>query len=236
MQVKTRPNTLRGFLQLAFPEQRVPPTPESAVRLLKLYSTRGTNAVHSRCAVGAAAQDWPTPHSYRRTSMTSRRNAFILAFVLVLCAPLTVSGLVSPERQPAAGASSCPTADSAAVMRAVGRFHEILSTGDTTGLDALLAPDLKVLEGGTVENRQEYLSQHLPEDIEFTKAVNEKRASTSYTCEGNVAWLVTTSTASGNFKGRAIDSVGAELMILSRTQEGWKIRAIHWSSARRQPR
>lgn len=168
--------------------------------------------------------------------MTSRRNAFILAFVLVLCAPRTVSGLVSPGRQPAAGASSCRTADSAAVMRAVGRFHAILSTGDTTGLDALLAPDLKVLEGGTVENRQEYLSHHLPEDIEFAKAVNEKRASISYTCEGNVAWLVTTSTASGNFKGRAIDSVGAELMILSRTQKGWKIRAIHWSSARRQPR
>ena len=33
-------------------------------------------------------------------------------------------------------------------MRVVGRFHGILSTGDTTGLDALLAPDLKVLEGG----------------------------------------------------------------------------------------
>jgi len=121
-------------------------------------------------------------------------------------------------------------------MRVVGGFHEILSTGDTIGLNTLLAPDLRVLEGGTVENRQEYLSHHLSEDIEFAKAVIEKRASISYTCEGNVAWLVSTSSATGNFNGRAINSVGAELMILSRAQKGWKIRAIHWSSARRQPR
>lgn len=121
-------------------------------------------------------------------------------------------------------------------MRVVGRFHEILSTGDTLGLNALLAPDLRVLEGGTVENRHEYLSHHLSEDIKFAKAVIEKRASISYTCEGNVAWLVSTSTVSGNFNGRVIDSVGAELIILKRTQNSWKIRAIHWSSAKRQPR
>jgi len=121
-------------------------------------------------------------------------------------------------------------------MRVAGRFHEILSTGDTTGIQALLAPDMKVLEGGGVENRQEYISHHLSEDIEFAKAVNEKKTSISYTCDGNVAWLVSTSTSTGTFNGRPIDSVGAELMILNRTTKGWKIRAIHWSSARRQPR
>ena len=169
--------------------------------------------------------------------MTSRRKVFPLAFVLVLLgAPRELSALIPFQRQPAASPSSCRAADSAAAIRVVGRFHEILSTGDTAGLNALLAPDLKVLEGGTVENRQEYLSHHLSEDIEFAKAVNEKRTSNSYVCEGNAAWLVSTSTATGNFKGRPIDSVGAELMILSRTKKGWKIRAIHWSSARRRPR
>jgi hypothetical protein len=121
-------------------------------------------------------------------------------------------------------------------MRVVARFHGILSTGDTAGLDALLASDLKVLEGGGIENRQEYLAHHLSEDIAFAKAVSEKKTSISYTCDGSVAWLVSTSTATGTFNGRPIDSVGAELMILSRTKNGWKIRAIHWSSARRQPR
>ncbi len=168
--------------------------------------------------------------------MISRRSLFPLAFVLVLGAPRTLSALILTERQSVGSAFSCRAADSTSVMRAVGRFHEILSTGDTTGLSALLAPDLRVLEGGGVENRQEYLSHHLSEDIAFAKAVNEKKTSFSYTCDGNVAWLVSTSTSTGTFNGRSIDSVGAELMILSRTNKGWKIRAIHWSSARRQPR
>ncbi len=168
--------------------------------------------------------------------MTSRRKVSLLGFILVLAAPRALSGLIPAQRLPAARASACRAADSAAAMRVASRFHEILKMGDTTGIQALLAPDLRVLEGGAVEIRQEYLSHHLSDDIEFAKAVNEKRTSISYTCEGNVVWLVSTSTTTGNFSGRAIDSVGAELMILSRTQMGWKIRVIHWSSARRQPR
>jgi hypothetical protein len=168
--------------------------------------------------------------------MTSRRKVSLLGFVLVFGAPRALSGLISAQRQHAARASSCRAADSTAAMRVVSRFHEILKTGDTTGIQALLAPDLRVLEGGTVENRREYLSHHLSEDIEFAKAVNDKHTSVSSMCEGDVAWLVSTSTATGNFNGRPIDSVGAELMVLSRTQKGWKIRVIHWSSARRQSR
>ena len=121
-------------------------------------------------------------------------------------------------------------------MRVARRFHEILATGDTAGINALLAPDLKVLEGGTVENREEYLSHHFSEDIAFAKAVPEKRTLFSYTCEGDVAWLVSTWAASGKFNRRDINSVGAELLVLSRIPNGWSIRAIHWSSAKRQPR
>ncbi|HMI55435.1 MAG TPA: hypothetical protein VK494_04560, partial [Gemmatimonadaceae bacterium] len=88
---------------------------------------------------------------------------------------------------------------------------------------------------GEVENKSQYLSHHLAADIEFAKAVRGERTVVSYAQEGNVAWLVATSTASGNFRGRPINSVGAELMILSRIQKRWQIRAIHWSSARRQP-
>lgn len=112
----------------------------------------------------------------------------------------------------------------------------MLSTGDTAGINAILAPDLRVIESGGVENRQQYLSYHVGADIEFAKGVKEERTSLSYRCEGNVAWLVSTSISVGNFRGRDIDNEGAELMLLSRTREGWKIRAIHWSSARRRPR
>lgn len=168
--------------------------------------------------------------------MTSRRKVSLLGLVIALAAPCALSGQFLAQRPNVARPSSCRPADSAAAMSVAGRFHGILSTGDTTGIQALLAADLKVLEGGGVENRQEYLSHHLSEDIEFAKSVNEKKTSTSYACDGNVAWLVSTSTSMGTFNGRPINSVGAELMILNRTSKGWKIRAIHWSSARRQPR
>jgi ketosteroid isomerase-like protein len=45
-----------------------------------------------------------------------------------------------------------------------------------------------------------------------------------------VAWATSTSTARGEFRGRPVNSEGAELMVLTRTPEGWKISAIHWSS------
>lgn len=123
--------------------------------------------------------------------------------------------------------------DSAAVARTAFQFHSALERGDTITIRKLLAPDLRVLEGGEVETREQYLAHHLAADIEFAKGVRETRTPVSYTREGNVAWLVSTSTASGTFRGREINSISAELLILSRTNSGWQIRAIHWSSARR---
>ena len=125
--------------------------------------------------------------------------------------------------------------DSATVIGVASRFHAALEAGDTAAVKTLIATDLQVLEGGEVESRAQYFAHHLAADIEFAKAVPSKRAVISYTREGNVAWLVSTSTSTGTFRGREVNSLGAELMILGRTPEGWRIRAVHWSSARRQP-
>ena len=47
---------------------------------------------------------------------------------------------------------------------------------------------------------------------------------------GDAAWVSSTSSTTGEYRGRQINSRGAELMVLSREPDGWKIRAIHWSS------
>jgi uncharacterized protein DUF4440 len=169
--------------------------------------------------------------------MLSPITVSLLAVGIVsLSSPGLLAGLAPAQRQTGRSDSACRPADSAAVVRVSTRFHNILSTGDTAGISTLLAPDLRVIEGGAVETRQEYLAHHLAADIEFTKAVKEERTSFSYRCEGDVAWLISTSTSTGKFGGRDINSAGAELMLLGRTPGGWSIRAIHWSSARRQPR
>jgi hypothetical protein len=50
---------------------------------------------------------------------------------------------------------------------------------------------------------------------------------------GPSAWATSTSEFSGTFQGKPVDSIGAELMVLSREPAGWRIRAIHWSGRTR---
>src|SRR5262245_8787691 len=63
------------------------------------------------------------------------------------------------------------TADLTSAVAMTQRFHELLSKGDSAGAVLLLAPDLTVVESGTVETRAEYLAHHLGADMEFAKAV-----------------------------------------------------------------
>ena len=152
--------------------------------------------------------------------------------VHVLLLPLI--GFASAAAQQQAPQPLVGTArDSAAAVAVVSRFHEALASGDTITVDALLAADLKVLESGGVESRSEYFAHHLAADMEFAKAVRAPRTLVFYAREGNTAWLVSTSAARGTFRKREVNSVGAELMILTNTQGGWQIRAIHWSSRKR---
>lgn len=50
---------------------------------------------------------------------------------------------------------------------------------------------------------------------------------------GDVAQATSPRTTQGQYRGRAVNSVGAELMVLTRFADGWKIVAIHWSSRAR---
>jgi hypothetical protein len=97
----------------------------------------------------------------------------------------------------------------------------------------LLAQDAVILESGGMETRSEYLSHHLPGDIAFAKAVASTDGPVHVTIAGNTAWTAGTSTTQGTFNGRAINSTGAESMVLTKESAGWKIRSIHWSSRNR---
>ena len=113
-------------------------------------------------------------------------------------------------------------------------FYDLLGRGDSAAAARLLASDATVLESGDLETRAEYLAHHIGADIEFAKAVPSKRTIRQVVRQGNVVWLAATSTSSGQFENRPIDSRGAELMVLSKVESGWRIRAIHWSSHRNQ--
>ena len=133
-----------------------------------------------------------------------------------------------------AGASGgAPRSDSAAVVTALNQFHAALAGGDTAAALRLLAPDAVVLESGGSETLAEYRAHHLPVDIAFARGVASARTLLRVTVAGEAAWVASTSTARGEFRGRTINSSGAELATLRRTSQGWQITAIHWSSRSR---
>lgn len=130
----------------------------------------------------------------------------------------------------APGPAIAQSADSAAVSSVVTAFHAALAAGDSAAALGLLAEDALVLESGGLETRSEYREHHLPADIGFASAVPGIRTPVRVVVLGDVAWVVGTSRTTGTYRDRPVNSAGAELMVLSRESNGWRIRAIHWSS------
>lgn len=116
------------------------------------------------------------------------------------------------------------------VTDVVGKFHEALRRGDRPAAMELLAPDAIILESGSAETRDEYERHHLKEDIAFSQAVKSVDSLLHVQVEGDAAWVISTSQTRGSFRSREINSVGTELVVLSKSPQGWRIRAIHWSS------
>ena len=152
------------------------------------------------------------------------------AVMIAIAAPIAAHAAWSAGR-PAPRASD---AEEGAVAALVA-FHAALGRGDSTAALALLSPDAVIVESGEVETRAQYRSHHLAEDIAFARGVPSHRSAHATSMQGDVAWLSSTSTSQGTFDGRAVNSAGAELAVLSRDgrDSTWRIRALHWSSRRR---
>lgn len=135
----------------------------------------------------------------------------------------------------APGTPSAAPGDSADVARVVDAYDRALRTGDSAAALALLMPDVVILESGGMETLQEYRSHHLASDMEYARAVPGTRSAIHVRVRGDAAWAWSTSVAQGTFRTRPVNSAGAELMVLTRSPQGWRISAIHWSSRNRRP-
>lgn len=155
----------------------------------------------------------------QRLSSLARRTT--LAVVL---AGATAAAAIAQSRDP----------EEASVRKVVADFHAALERGDSAAALALLLPGVVILESGGAEDLAEYRSHHLKADIEFARAVPSVRTVRSVTVRGVMATVAGTSTTQGEFRGRAVNSAGAELMVLEKGPDGWRISAIHWSSRRRE--
>ncbi|MEO7521042.1 MAG: DUF4198 domain-containing protein [Gemmatimonas sp.] len=123
--------------------------------------------------------------------------------------------------------------DSADAVAAVQRFTAALATGDSARAASLLAQDVLIVESGTVETRQQYLSHHLGADMKASAASKGVRTVIKATVAGDAAYVVSRTVKPPTGGDASTGSESAELMVLSRMESGWTIRAIHWSSRRR---
>ncbi len=120
--------------------------------------------------------------------------------------------------------------DAAAITASAEDLHKALAEGKPEQVMAMLQADALIVEGGTVQTRDEYESEHLGEDIAYAQAVPGKQVTTIVRQEGNVAWVTSTFQVTGKFHDKPVNNLAAETMVLTKTAEGWRIRTLHWSS------
>jgi ketosteroid isomerase-like protein len=118
---------------------------------------------------------------------------------------------------------------------AVSAFHEALASDNRQNVLALLGPEVVIFESGGAElSRDEYASHHLAADMEFAAATEARVVDRRSGGDDEIAWVLTRSETTGTFREREIDSLGVETMVLRRSEDGWRIVHIHWSSRSRE--
>ena len=128
-----------------------------------------------------------------------------------------------------APAVAAPSPEAESVVDA---FHSALAKGDTGAAAALLADDALIFEeGGAERSKAEYAAHHLPADAAFSQAVRSTTVRRSSDFVDGLAWVASEGRMKGAWKGKAVDRVTIETMVLRKTDEGWRIVHVHWSSA-----
>ena len=130
---------------------------------------------------------------------------------------------------PGPAAAAAPSPDAAAIVDA---FHAALKKGDTRAASDLIADDALIFEeGGAERSKAEYAGHHLAADAAFSKGVVSATVRRFGETTGDLAWVATEGRTTGKYKGKPVDQLTTETMIVRKFEGGWKIVHIHWSSA-----
>jgi hypothetical protein len=126
-------------------------------------------------------------------------------------------------------AAAAPFDDAAATVDA---FHAALKSGNSAAATALLADQALIFESGGVErSKAEYVKSHLLADIEFSKLVPLEIIRRHGVADNGWAWVATEGRMRGSWKGKPVDRLSTETMLLHADEGSWKIVHVHWSSA-----
>jgi ketosteroid isomerase-like protein len=113
-------------------------------------------------------------------------------------------------------------------------FHAALASGDRAAALDCLDEKVIIFEGGGAEmSREQYASHHLESDMAFVAATQTDVVDRQAGAAGDVAWVLSRTRTTGQFRDQAIDADGVETMLLRRSEGRWRIVHIHWSSQAR---
>lgn len=154
------------------------------------------------------------------------RRLTIAATALLICALPAAA-----EPRPPASVPSGLSPAAAQAAQVVDGFHAALARGDTQGALSVLSDEVLIFESGAVErSKAEYAAHHLAADAAFAQAVPSRRLKRAGRVEGPLAWITSEGRTTGAWKGKPVDRVTTETMVLRRQGSGWVIVHIHWSS------
>lgn len=163
-----------------------------------------------------------------------------LALATLVASP-TVWAHGEKKHDPAQMAAGRETADAqltiapaaAEAVAVVERFSVALSAGNFTQAGAELDPTVLILEsGGAEHSRDEYLGGHAKSDAAFLKVAHITLKRRAAFASGDLAWVGSESEIHA-MKGQEMLMIAStETMVLRKTDQGWKITHIHWSSRR----
>ncbi|WP_440998547.1 nuclear transport factor 2 family protein [Fodinibius sp. SL11] len=124
-----------------------------------------------------------------------------------------------------------PSASEKNVIKALDAFHQAIIDNDSQAAKNLLSESVRILEGGNIETKEEYLSHHFHSDGKFLSAMKREVESQNVTIKGNTAWVSTQTHTWGTYSDRKLDLNSLELAVLKKEKGKWNITALHWSSS-----
>ncbi len=144
----------------------------------------------------------------------------------------TVPAAHTAHPQPA---STSPTLDipvaAGPAVAIVERFAKALVAADFKTVQALLDPEVLILEtGGAERSREEYLGHHAISDAKFLKGMHSQVKQRRARLAGDLAWVGTESELHASKDGKPLTLLSTETMVLKKTGADWRIVHIHWSS------
>lgn len=151
---------------------------------------------------------------------------------LSLAGLVLMSSAFAHEPAQTAGSGSTEVNESARPAAAVvDEFSAALKACDFKRVGELLTPDVLILEsGGAERSREEYLGHHAISDAAFLADAHSTLKHRTARVEGDIAWIGSESELNAQKDGKALTLLSTETMVLRRTDAGWRIAHIHWSS------